>query len=313
MLAAGISPRCAPSLVLALPYSAHPSPLRHTRARPDPSYPRSPRVSRRAAHQTPFPPPTLRARLSVTPALAAGISPRCAPSPVPASHLCTHPLRHTRAKPAPSYPRKASPVIPAQGQPRHTRARPAPSYPRSPRVSRRAAHQAPFPPPTLRAPLSVTPAQNQIRHTRACRGYPAALRTKPRSRLPHSAPTLSVTPTQSQIRHTRARPDPSYPRSPRVSRRTAHQAPFPPPISARTLSVIPAQGQIRHTRARPDLSYPRSPRVSRRAAHQAPFSPPTLHTPLSVIPARAGMTERGGGCVRGVVCVRSVLALFWQE
>ena len=40
-------------------------------------------------------------------------------------------LRHTRARPAPSYPRSPTSVIPALAHLRHTRARPPPSYPRS--------------------------------------------------------------------------------------------------------------------------------------------------------------------------------------
>ena len=120
---------------------------RRTPARLDPSYPRSPRVSRRAEHQAPFPPPACRTSAtpaqkrsaatpqkrsaapretrSVIPALAAGISPRCAPSPVPASRM-PH-LRRTHP-PRPSFPPPS--VIPAQAGTQATpRARPRPRCP----------------------------------------------------------------------------------------------------------------------------------------------------------------------------------------
>ena len=149
----------------AKPAPSHPQPFsRHTRA-PFPSYPRLPRVSRRAAHHAPPPPPLPRSDRSRAPADFCRGAPRgrsaqeqrrrAQDSVLDPGEIPAPPFRHTRAKPAPSHPQPFS---------RHTRA-PFPSYPRLPRVSRCDEHQAPPPPPLPRSDRSRAP-------TDFCRGAP---------------------------------------------------------------------------------------------------------------------------------------------
>ena len=160
--------------ILPTPRRLQASKCRHLLT-PPPSNPR--KISPCApAQKVPAPPAQqklrhTRAKRSVIPALAAGISPRRAPSPVPTSHTS---LRRPHAK-SPHHPRAKSSVIPARRDP---------SYPRLPRVSRRTEHQAPSQPPTppsatptQKVPAApaqkvpATPAQQQIRHPHGKRGH----------------------------------------------------------------------------------------------------------------------------------------------
>ncbi len=119
------------------------------------------------------------APLSVIPALAAGISPRCAPRTAPASPPPLRPLPSASGLPP---GRSAREVCAGTAQaraglragPGRDTRNPFPSYPR---------------------PFSVIPAP-LFRHTRARRGYLAALRTTHRPRLPslaQSAPECQQT------------------------------------------------------------------------------------------------------------------------
>ena len=90
----------------------------------------------------------------------------------------------------------------------------------------------------------------------------------------------SATPAQNQIHHTCAKIDPSYPRSPRVSRRDHHQ---PNP------HLIPPPSDVGHCERAQRQSAHHRPLRYRSSAHPitpAPF--PIAPALLPVIPAQAG-------------------------
>ena len=229
-----------------------------------------------------------------TPALAAGISPRRAPSPVPTPHTS---LRHPRAK-GPCDPRaKSAPSYPRE-EIRHTRA--CRGYLAAPSTKPRPnLPHLPPPPPRKKSPPSP---RKELRHTRAKSSVIPARRdpSYPRKELRHTRAKRSVIP---------ARRDPSYPRLPRVSRRAEHQAPSQPPTPpfatpTQKVPTIPAQRapsypreqtpsypreEIRHTRAcRGYLAAP-----STKPRPNLPHLPPPPPRKISsVIPtASAGTTK----------------------
>ena len=200
-LAHGSSDQACPEVIMPPAYASQPTPAQHRQleTRPPPAPPRS-----QPPHPHPLSVTPARAR-SVIPALAAGISPRCAPSSLAAAQTPPPPLPH---------PHPLS-VIPAPPL-RHTRASKIPSYPRLPRVSPRCA---PSPLAAAQTPPrpSVTPAPS--RHTRALSpSYPRLLSVTPaRARSvipalaagipPRCAPSpLAATQTPPRpLRHPRAR------------------------------------------------------------------------------------------------------------
>ena len=133
---------------------------------------------------------------SVIPALAAGISPRTTPNPVP----CPQPPFLRKRTPTPA--QKGS-VIPAQRDP---------SYPRLPRVSRRAQHPAP----------SIAPNRHsctkQIRHTAQNKSVMPA---QNRSVIPALAAGISPCPAPNPV----PRPQPPFLR--RQETRQAAKAALP--------------------------------------------------------------------------------------
>ena len=294
--------------------------LRHTRARrgylaapstkpvptsptPHAPLPLAPAQHRRRTHAKSAPPHPreissvipARSRLRHTRArrgyLAAPSTKPVPTSPTPHAPLPLAPAQHrrrTHAKSAPPHPRNTA-AAPTRNQLRHTRAKSAPSYPRSPRVSRRAEHQA-------RSHLP-NPTRSPPPRTRA---------TPP----PHPREISSAAPTRNQLRHTRAKSAPSYPRevgsvipalAAGISPRRA-PSPFPPPqphtlpspshprntaaAPTRNTAAAPTQNQLRRTHAKSAPSYPRevgsvipalAAGISPRRA-PSPFPPPQPRT-----------------------------------
>ena len=195
------------------------------------------RASRRVLRPSPARPPPS----------GAGERPRPHRHPRARSLRHTRPHRHTRAKPDPPYPRKNRSVIPVLATGISLSSAP------KPRAASRPPAQESGPAPTTTPAPTVVPARNQIRHTRAKPdpSYPCKIRSvipalaagispssapKPRAASSHppaqeSAPAPTV--TSAPHRRTRAKPDPSYPCLPRVSRRVLHPSPARPPALRR--------------------------------------------------------------------------------